>query len=221
MNDISSIRIFFDRLSDDFNSIYTDKKSRRMAYSKIIDCFFRKSIYLRFKGTLKFIKNPKNKRILDVGCGGGIYCIALAKKGAKVTGIDVSQKMLKLAEKQAKENNVEKRCRFIKKDIFQYSSPVKYNAIIAMGLFDYIKNPVDLVKKLFRLAKGPVIMSFPVKYNWLAPQRKIRYFLKKCPLYFYSKSHILRILRKCNIKKYKLVRIGRDYFVVASQNRNL
>ena len=45
----------------------------------------------------------KNKKILDIGCGGGILSEELSKMGAKVTGIDSSIKSIKIAQKHAKE----------------------------------------------------------------------------------------------------------------------
>ncbi|HML04043.1 MAG TPA: class I SAM-dependent methyltransferase [Candidatus Bathyarchaeia archaeon] len=50
--------------------------------------------------TLDLIGNVRNKRALDVGCGTGRYCELLAKKGAKMVGIDPSSKMLEIAKRK-------------------------------------------------------------------------------------------------------------------------
>lgn len=210
---ISKIETFFDRMHSDFDTIYTHNKSKRVTYSKIIDKLFRKSIYSRYKLTLKKAGNLKNKKVLDAGCGTGFYAIELAKHGAKVTGIDVSQKMLDTAKKRAKSFGIEKNCKFIKKDLFNHNPSKKYDLIIGMGLFDYVNKPVKLIKKIKSLTKDKLLLSFPVKYNIWTPQRKIRYWLKKCPLYFYSKRDLIRIIRKCLVKRYKIIKINRDYFV--------
>ena len=55
---------------------------------------------------LKYIQskyNIKGKKILDIGCGGGILTEELYKKGALVTGIDSSHKSINIAKKHAKE----------------------------------------------------------------------------------------------------------------------
>ena len=52
------------------------------------------------KITLGLIGDVRNKRVLDVGCGTGRYCELLAKKGANVTGVDPSSRMLEYARKK-------------------------------------------------------------------------------------------------------------------------
>ena len=54
----------------------------------------------------KEIKYNKDLRILDIGCGTGRHSIELAKRGYPVTGIDLSESMLKKAEENAKRENV-------------------------------------------------------------------------------------------------------------------
>ena len=55
---------------------------------------------------LKLLGKIEGKKIIELGCGGGQNSIALAKKGAICTGVDLSQEQLKFAENLAKENNV-------------------------------------------------------------------------------------------------------------------
>jgi ubiquinone/menaquinone biosynthesis C-methylase UbiE len=57
-------------------------------------------IALEENTTLDLIDNVRNQWVLDVGCGTGRYCELLAKKGAKVVGIDPSSKMLECAKRK-------------------------------------------------------------------------------------------------------------------------
>jgi len=54
--------------------------------------------------TLDLIGDVRNQRVLDVGCGTGRYCELLAKRGAKVVGIDSSAKMLEYAKRKITPN---------------------------------------------------------------------------------------------------------------------
>jgi ubiquinone/menaquinone biosynthesis C-methylase UbiE len=53
---------------------------------------------LEMPSTLELLGNVKGKKILDFGCGSGIYAKLLTKKGAKVKGFDISDEMLKIAK---------------------------------------------------------------------------------------------------------------------------
>jgi len=52
---------------------------------------------------LRILGNIKNKRVLDAGCGAGYFCRKLARRGAKVTGVDLSNKMIEVARSKEKE----------------------------------------------------------------------------------------------------------------------
>lgn len=56
---------------------------------------------------LRLLGNLKGKRILEIGCGGAQCGISMAKKGAKVTGMDISNEQLKFAKDLAEKNKVE------------------------------------------------------------------------------------------------------------------
>ena len=67
--------------------------------------YIKKSILDKLKkgGNSKSLKNIK---ILDIGCGGGLLCEPLSKLGAKVIGIDASEKNIKIAKTHAKESKL-------------------------------------------------------------------------------------------------------------------
>ena len=85
------------------------EKEVRDAYDKLAKTYHKKrkqgtfyNEFLEMPATLSFLKNVKNKRVLDLGCGTGIYSKILKNRGAKVFGIDISPKMLEIAKSNVK-----------------------------------------------------------------------------------------------------------------------
>lgn len=63
-------------------------------------------------GAKKFLKNVTDKKILEIGCGNGELSVWLAKNGADVYGVDISDESIKIAEKRTNENNTDNRTHF-------------------------------------------------------------------------------------------------------------
>jgi SAM-dependent methyltransferase len=82
------------------------------------------------KKTVKWIKAkiPENGRILDLGCGPGLYTTSLARKGYSVTGIDISQNSISYARKRAVEEGL--RIDFFCKDYLQEDIGTGYDVVI-------------------------------------------------------------------------------------------
>ena len=88
----------------------------------------------------------KNKKILDIGCGGGILSEELSKMGAKVTGIDSSKKSISIAKKHAKEKNLD--IEYINGSILDISNLGKYDCIICFEMIEHIHVPKKLIEKI-------------------------------------------------------------------------
>ncbi|MFW6132032.1 MAG: class I SAM-dependent methyltransferase, partial [Candidatus Aminicenantaceae bacterium] len=74
------------------------------------------------------IEYDKSKTILDIGCGTGRHAIELAKRGYKVTGIDLSESQLKKAQEKTKQANVD--IQFLKKDARDFSFKIPFDMVI-------------------------------------------------------------------------------------------
>jgi len=92
---------------------------------------------------LKELNLPVGSKILDVGCGVGRHSIELAKRGYKVVGIDISQRMIEKARKRAQEEGVE--VVFIKVDATEYKCFEEFDAVICLceGAFSLIGSNDD------------------------------------------------------------------------------
>ena len=88
----------------------------------------------------------KNKKFLDIGCGGGILSEELSKMGAKVTGIDSSKKSISIAKKHAKEKNLD--IEYINGSILDISNLGTYDCIICFEMIEHIHEPKKLIEKI-------------------------------------------------------------------------
>ena len=90
------------------------------------------------------------KKVLDIGCGGGILSEELCKQGAKVTGIDSSSKSISIAKQHAEQNNYD--IKYINKSIFEITDLGIYDFIICFEMIEHINEPNDLIKKIKELS---------------------------------------------------------------------
>jgi len=145
----------------------------------------------------------------------------LAKAGpAEVLGIDLSENALKIASKLAERNGLSHVCSFRCADFAEYRPDTRFHICLAVGLFDYIADPVPLLSKMRDAALEKIIMTFPSKSTYRMVIRKARYWLKRCPLFLYDKSQIESILAGSHITNYTIRKLSGadnsgDFFVVA------
>jgi SAM-dependent methyltransferase len=215
-NEVQDVKKFFHGYASDFDSIYGHSKSRGN-FDKLMDKLFRKSMLLRFNETLKESSKSSIQTILDVGCGSGVYCVEFLKQGKTVVGLDIAEGMLEIARQKTAAFRHSGRISFILSGYMEYEFAQKFDAAVLMGFFDYIKEPVALIRKLQADTRKELYMSFPKKGGLLTWQRKVRYNMRNCPLYFYSKKSLTKILDESGLKgRYEMRDLGRDFFVKAS-----
>ena len=90
--------------------------------------------------------NINDKRVLDIGCGGGILAEQLHKQGAVVTGIDSSSKSITIARQHAKEQNYD--IEYINKSIFDITDCNSFDFIVCFEMIEHIDKPNELIKKI-------------------------------------------------------------------------
>ncbi len=91
-----------------------------------------------------------NLAVLDIGCGGGILCEAMAKAGAKVTGIDAECDAIRIAQEHAKKNQLT--IEYFCTPVEQYNSE-RYDVISCMEMLEHVENPVMVLEHCKRLLK--------------------------------------------------------------------
>ncbi len=216
-NELSTQRNYWNREVNDFHSIYSHQKSN---FAQVLDRVFRKDMYERFVFTMENSAPIAGATFLDVGCGSGVYSLEFIRRGAaSVTGLDIAENMLKICRTSAAREGVADRCTFIHSDLLEYHPHQTFAISIGIGLFDYISDPLPVLKKMRQLTTDRAIMSFPRLWTWRAPVRKARLALRDCPVFFYTKSQIESLLKEAGFADYRITKVGKLHCAVAYSNK--
>jgi 2-polyprenyl-6-hydroxyphenyl methylase / 3-demethylubiquinone-9 3-methyltransferase len=99
--------------------------------------------------------------VLDVGCGGGILAEAMAQKGAKVKGIDLSEKALKVAQLHQLESRVPVEYDSISAEDLAGREPGRYATVTCMEMLEHVPDPASVVTACAKLASpaGTIFFS--------------------------------------------------------------
>ena len=117
--------------------------------------YIKESILKKFKK--KNINNSlKNLRVLDIGCGGGLLCEPLSRLGAKVVGIDASEKNIKIAKIHAKESNLKISYYCASPENFKYRE--KFDVILNMEIVEHVQDINLFLKESSKFLKKNGIM---------------------------------------------------------------
>ena len=101
------------------------------------------------------------KRVLDVGCGGGLLSEGMAARGADVTGIDLSEKPLGVARLHLLESGQKVDYRKISAEALADEMPGAFDAVTCLEMLEHVPNPSSIVTACARLVKpgGQVFFS--------------------------------------------------------------
>ena len=101
------------------------------------------------------------KRVLDVGCGGGILTEAMAQRGARVTGIDLSDKALRIAGLHLQESRLSVAYEKTSVDDFAARHAGEFDVVTCMELLEHVPEPAAMVAACARLVRagGQVFFS--------------------------------------------------------------
>jgi 2-polyprenyl-6-hydroxyphenyl methylase/3-demethylubiquinone-9 3-methyltransferase len=107
------------------------------------------------------IAGLRGKRVLDVGCGGGILAEAMAARGARVTGIDLADKPLKVAQLHLLESGLEVEYRLIAPETLALEAAGSFDVVTCMELLEHVPEPALTVQACSDLVRpgGHVFFS--------------------------------------------------------------
>jgi 2-polyprenyl-6-hydroxyphenyl methylase/3-demethylubiquinone-9 3-methyltransferase len=101
-----------------------------------------------------------DKRVLDVGCGGGILAESMALRGAQVTGIDLGEKALGVAKLHRLESGVAVDYRLIAAEALAAEAPGAYDVVTCMELLEHVPDPAAIVAACAALAAPGGLVIF-------------------------------------------------------------
>ena len=113
---------------------------------------------------LQFIRDHaelQGRRIVDIGCGGGILTEGLAKNGVEATGIDLSAELIDIAELHGLESGVKAHYRKISAEALAQEQPESFDHVTCMEMLEHVPHPESIVSACAQLVKpsGKVFFS--------------------------------------------------------------
>lgn len=101
------------------------------------------------------------RTVVDVGCGGGILAESMARKGARVTGIDLSAKALQVADLHGMESGVHVRYKKIAAEELAVLEAAQFDVVTCMEMLEHVPDPAAIVRACSTLVKpgGHVFFS--------------------------------------------------------------
>ena len=157
----------------------------------------------------------KDRIILDVGCGGGILSEGMATRGATVTGIDLSDKALKVAKLHLLESGQQVEYRKISTESLAKEQPQHYDIVTCMEMLEHVPDPMSVVRACAKLAKpGGWVFFSTINRNLKAYLFAIigaEYVLKLLPrgtheyASFIKPSELARMARNAGLTDEKLI----------------
>lgn len=150
----------YETMANDYHKIRIKKGEIGKFYNEMLE----------MPTTLELLGNVKGKKVLDWGCGSGIYAKILTKKGAKVKGFDISPTMIKIA----KEDNPKLDLRVGSGTKIPFKE--KFDIVVASLAIHYLKDWNKVLKEVRRVLKknGYFIFSVGNPFTHTCKKEKIK-----------------------------------------------
>ncbi len=100
-------------------------------------------------------------QVLDVGCGGGLLAEGMARRGARVLGIDLAPEALAVARLHAAESGLALEYRQVAVEELAESAPAAFDVVTCLEMLEHVPDPARVVAALARLVRpgGHVVLS--------------------------------------------------------------
>jgi ubiquinone/menaquinone biosynthesis C-methylase UbiE len=116
-----------------------------------------------FESVLRKTGIGKGARVLDVGCGAGLFCVLAAERGALVTGIDAAAEFIAIAKERVPQGDF----RVGEMEVLPYEDKT-FDVVTGFNSFQFAANPVNALREARRVAKPGAAV---VTATWGKPER--------------------------------------------------
>ena len=150
---------------------FGSKPVAQEAYDALADAYAARvetkahNAYYERPATLSLLPPVKDKRVLDAGCGPGIYTEWLADHGAEVVALDANEKMVSYARQRLGD-----RARVIQADLehpLDFLADHSFDIVISPLVMDYIEDWEKLFSEFFRILSTPGYMVFSIEHPYI------------------------------------------------------
>jgi 2-polyprenyl-3-methyl-5-hydroxy-6-metoxy-1,4-benzoquinol methylase len=212
MRSLDLVNSYFNREAERFDAIYEEDKP---LHQRLGDALFRRVILERYSLVVNAIGAP-GASVLDVGCGPGRYGVELARRGAKrCVGVDVAAAMIEIAKSESDKAGVGDRCQWAVSDWLSWNGDGQFDAVVAMGYYDYLEDPLPHLEKMIARASGRVFASFPKRWTVRTGLRIVRFKLEGGFVRFYTRKEVVELFRRAGQPQFlSLVDLGRDLVAI-------
>ncbi len=195
MRNEEELKNFFNKLADNW-----DKNEKKQTHTNL-------------QRIISLIKLKKYDRVVDIGCGTGICYPYLKKIFKNYVGIDISDKMIKIAKKKFPD------AKFINANFYRYRFPENfYDLAIVFNSFPHFEKKEFFLKKIKRILKtaGKIVIAHSMKLEKI---NKIHTTIKdiKIQKHIISSKEILELFKITGFKNIKI--IEKEYFYIEGTKR--
>lgn len=196
---------YFDERSDRFAGFYGNERLTRL--------LGRGALFDRLRYTVDAATSMHVRSVLDVGCGSGPLFEPLAREGIAVAGLEPAPGMIELARQHAEPFPDLVQVRAASWEDLQDDDA--FDLAVALGVFDYVDVPEELLKRLARAAPT-VIASFP-RPGVRTDFRKVRYRRGGVRVFGYSLERLFRLAEGCGLQVKDARELGRAGYIACFQ----
>lgn len=168
----------------------------------------RRPLRLRHEAVLNAVRSLDGPSVCDVGCGTGRQLAAAIGEGAsRGVGIDLSAEMARLAATRWERLGIRDRLTIQVGDALHWEPDQTFDVVWALGVFDYVADPVPLLHKMASLSRGVILATFRRIWAFRSPLRKLAYHLRGQPIYLYTRSQVRHACETAGLKDVSVERL--------------